>query len=245
MQDLNLLAILVVGICLASISRRTSDWASDAFDPTSMFMMSSTILQFNKAQSRVRSTFLCCFTPNSELLKDLLRHLETVLKAMLARFHVKTKCLSQLLHVTSTLYRKTKVNEEPSAGYIQPNIVSQAIFDTLADGLRMKVRVLPANLLSILEVGENQMPHFVTQSSQAIISNNIDSARPAAILPVSLWELADDGLNFLQQHTWSDTESEKDCEVSIAVANVVLQAALRNPDVILRYMVDQGGEVSD
>jgi hypothetical protein len=86
---------------------------------------------------------------------------------------------------------------------------------------------------------------FILTHPQAIASNDIDSARPAVVLPGSLWELADDGLNFLQQHTWSDTESEKDCEISIAVANVVLQAALRNPETILRPMVDQGGEVND
>jgi hypothetical protein len=78
-----------------------------------------------------------------------------MLRATLCRFHVTTKSLSQLLHVASTLQRKIQASgADTSTGQIQPNIISQVVFEILADGLRLKARVPAGTLASILEVGE-------------------------------------------------------------------------------------------
>jgi hypothetical protein len=77
--------------------------------------------------------------------------METVLRVALLRFHVNTQSLSRILHVTSTLHRRT-LSQHGQGGPDQTNTVAQVILEVLADGLRMKVRILPSTLNSILEV---------------------------------------------------------------------------------------------
>jgi hypothetical protein len=54
--------------------------------------------------------------------------------------------------------------------------------------------------------------------------------------------LADDGLQFLNNQPWTDPRSENDLHASVAVAKMVLDAADRDPDVMVRAM--EAGEVS-
>jgi hypothetical protein len=44
-----------------------------------------------------------------------------------------------------------------TVGQIQPNIIAQVIFETLSDGLKLKVRVPAGTLASILEVSTSSM----------------------------------------------------------------------------------------
>lgn len=77
--------------------------------------------------------------------------METVLRVALLRFHVSAQSLSRILDVTSTLHRRTLSQHGP-VGPDQTNIIAQVILEVLADGLRIKARVLPSTIESILEV---------------------------------------------------------------------------------------------
>jgi hypothetical protein len=48
----------------------------------------------------------------------------------------------------------------------------------------------------------------------------------------------DDGFFYLQNHTWSEVQSENDFTASVAVAKMILQAAEHKPDIILKQLAD-------
>jgi hypothetical protein len=50
--------------------------------------------------------------------------------------------------------------------------------------------------------------------------------------------LADDGFFFLQNHTWSEVQSENDFNASVVVAKMILRAAEQRPEVILKQLAD-------
>jgi hypothetical protein len=77
---------------------------------------------------------------------------ETVVRSALVRFHVSRYSLSRIIDVTSSLYRKTRTQNDSSMSQIQSNNISSAILEILVDGLRLKTRILPSTLTSILEV---------------------------------------------------------------------------------------------
>src|SRR5262245_55654053 len=52
--------------------------------------------------------------------------------------------------------------------------------------------------------------------------------------------LADDGFYFLQNYAWSDVQSEKDLDVSVAVAKMVLEAADHDPEIMIRTITEPG-----
>lgn len=70
----------------------------------------------------------------------------------LVRFRVDATAISRVLHVTSTLYRKNTAQNGVVNGVFQSNNITSTVLEILADGLRMKARVLPSTLISMLEV---------------------------------------------------------------------------------------------
>lgn len=142
-----------VGVALANIARRSSDWPI-SFDPAPMLLISATILQHNKIHSRVShlpTIVLNETTSKKYWYQELLSHVDAVLRAVLARFNVGTQCLSRVLHVTSTLFRKMQPRTA-TAGQLQHNAVAMTVFEILADGLRKEGRLTPSTVTCIIEV---------------------------------------------------------------------------------------------
>jgi len=174
----------------------------------------------------------------------MLSYTETVLRVALNRLSVKTTSLSRLLHVTSNLYRKAQPYNT-TAG--QSNAIVPAILEILADGLRMKARVLPSTLTSMLEVCCDKTVHVSSSASylanfyQAITTMVTPGfSAPATTHLNALLALVDNGLHFLQNHVWSDIEN--DFTASLAVGKMVLQAANHDPNIMSR-LSDHGQEV--
>lgn len=74
----------------------------------------------------------------------MLSYTDTVMRIALNRMNVNASCLSRLLHVTSSLFRKTEA--------AHANNLASVVFEVLADGLRLKARIMPATLTAMLEV---------------------------------------------------------------------------------------------
>ena len=78
----------------------------------------------------------------------MLTYVDAVLRVVLNRLDVNASCISRLLHVAASLYRRT----ESSGPHPSVNSIAVLVLEILADGLRMKARVLPSTLRSMLEV---------------------------------------------------------------------------------------------
>ena len=61
---------------------------------------------------------------------------------------------------------------------------------------------------------------------------------PALTSPGAFLSLAEDGFFFLQNHTWSEVQSENDFTASVAVAKMILQAAEQKSDIILKQLAE-------
>ena len=61
--------IVAVGACFNSIVRRAADGSMGTFDPSPLFLIISTLVESNKAHSRVRSILLPSFA--SEIITSL------------------------------------------------------------------------------------------------------------------------------------------------------------------------------
>ncbi|KAJ7582678.1 hypothetical protein C8J56DRAFT_1167735 [Mycena floridula] len=197
--------MMFVGQHLTLFARRASEWPPEAADdPSALLVIPSLLIQHNKAQSR-----------------EMLGYTETVLRVALNRLNVDAKSLSQLIHVTSTLYRKVP-SSEPG---VPQNIILQVVFEILGDALRLKARVLPTTLKAMIEsIVESDGP-----------------APPALTHPTQFAALADAGFYFLQNQTWSDVVSENDFSAALAVAKMQLKAILRDPSIMSR-IVDHTAE---
>lgn len=115
--------------------------------------MAATIVQHNKSQSVVRIFPFdwSLYALPQHTPKDLLLHTETLLRAALVRFDVGFETLNRLLHVTSTLYRRSKTLDLNGAE-TPTNLIATGILDVLSDALKGKVRVLPSTMTAILQV---------------------------------------------------------------------------------------------
>jgi hypothetical protein len=113
---------------------------------------------------------------------------------------------------------------------LQSNDIASVICHILADGLRQKIRILPSTLTSILEVSLTMLTsntHDFELEQAISMPENLSSVITSQILrdPV----LADSGVQFLQNHIWSDISSEDDLVASVAVAKFVLETVSRDP----------------
>jgi putative NIF3 family GTP cyclohydrolase 1 type 2 len=78
----------------------------------------------------------------------MLPYVDTVMRVVLNRLSISTKSLSRLIQATANLFRK----HQPSDSTPPVNNVVALIFEILSDGLRMKARISPSTLRSMLEV---------------------------------------------------------------------------------------------
>jgi len=115
---------------LTGFARKTADWTPDSFDPSPLLMLTCTLIQHNRSQSR-----------------DLLTYTETFARAALARFTISSASITRLFKITSSLYRKT---DRPDQG-LSSNHISLAILELLNDGLQGKARMSALTLKAILE----------------------------------------------------------------------------------------------
>jgi len=83
--------------------------------------------------------------------QELLLHTETLLRAALVRFEVLPGTLNRLLHVTSTMYRRSKTLDVNGAEF-PTNHIAMGVMDIISDFLKGKVRVLPLTVTAMLEV---------------------------------------------------------------------------------------------
>jgi len=74
--------------------------------------------------------------------------IDAMLRGVLLRLSVDVASLSRVIHVTTSLYRKT----HPGEGGNSSSPIILIIFEMLADALRLKARTLPGTLRAMLEV---------------------------------------------------------------------------------------------
>lgn len=154
--------------------------------------------------------------------------------------------MSRLLHVSSTLFRKVIQNRPapsgPTAGQVPQNIIALAVFEILGNGLRKEGRVTPLTVAALVDVSTLVLSFEIETDivcAQAItVPDSPGYTTPAQLFPELFLSLADDGFFFLQNHLWSEVQSENDFNASVAVARMILQAAEQNPDVMLRRVSD-------
>ena len=115
------------------------------FNPNPILSMATTILRNNKAHSR-----------------DFISYLEQYLQIALGRFEVQVQTLQDLLRVSSSLYKRAGLDQNPAtAGRRHANAIVNLMFDTLSEVLRGKGRANPVTLVSLVEV-RNVFRHLQT-----------------------------------------------------------------------------------
>ncbi|KAK0459777.1 uncharacterized protein EV420DRAFT_1620288 [Desarmillaria tabescens] len=177
-----------------------SEWASNAINPSPLLSIATILIQHNKSQSR-----------------DMLTYTDAILRITLTRLAVDKTCLSKLIQVTATLYRKTQ-----STDSVPSNAIIAVVLELLSDGLRMKVRVLPITLKAMLE---------------AVMTTEIGGhTTPAVLYHQQFASIADNGFHFLQNHVWTDVRSDSDYSASLTVGKFILQAATYDPSVMSRVI---------
>lgn len=152
----------MVGLSLANITRKTAEWSYGSFDASPLFLMASTLIQNNQAQSRVSLIPSTRTGPWVTLpVQELLLYLENVLRATLLRFYASPESLKRIFRVTSTLYKRYNAQNQNGGKVASPNSITDTMLEILSDGLRGKARVPSSTLSSILEVRIIQRPAFL------------------------------------------------------------------------------------
>ncbi|KAG6850997.1 hypothetical protein H0H93_004484 [Arthromyces matolae] len=173
-------------------SRRASEWSPEIISPEPILITLAVITSHNKALSR-----------------EILSYADTILRVLLSRSNVGTEGLSRLLQATSSPQRNS-ANDS--------NNVLNSLLEILCDGLKLKARILPSTLNSILEV---------------ISMFEAPSGFPYIISHLSLFrELVEPAIHFLQNHPWQDVE--KDFAASVAAAKLALQVSAEDLNMVNR-----------
>ncbi|KAJ7452375.1 hypothetical protein B0H11DRAFT_2327847, partial [Mycena galericulata] len=145
--------------------------------------------------------------------REMLVCTDTILRGILHRLGVDVSSLSRLLHVTASLYRRSHPGES-----VPTSPITLVIFDMLAETLRLKTRALPTTLRSMLETIGTPLDHTGTTA-------------PATIHLNLFMGLVDHAFYYLQNHMWTDIQSENDFHASLAVGKMILQAATYNGSI--------------
>lgn len=97
----------------------------------------------------MRRWFLFCCLRDTGILnkipKDMLPYVETVLRVALNRLHVSKSSLTRLVHVSSSQRFKTQE-------FVSTMDAINVLYDVLSDGFRMKTKMVPSTLMSLIEV---------------------------------------------------------------------------------------------
>jgi len=97
----------------------------------------------------MRRWFCFCCLLNIGILnkksQDLLPYVETVLRVALNRLHVSKSSLTRLVHVSNSQRSKTRE-------FVSTMDTISVLYDVLLDGFRMKTKMVPSTLMSLIEV---------------------------------------------------------------------------------------------
>lgn len=141
-----------MGLSLTNIAYKVAEWPVDAFDASSLLTMIATLIQNNKAYSRV------CYSSRSidvatNISQDFLVHATTVMRLIITRCKASSPALSKLLQVTSELYRRA----DRSAGGPVLNQIASTFADGLSGMLLGRSKPLPSTLAVAIEVCRTQL----------------------------------------------------------------------------------------
>ncbi|CAA7271679.1 unnamed protein product [Cyclocybe aegerita] len=115
-----------VGQQLTQMARRMSDGSTEGVDPSPLILIPVVLIQNNKKHT-----------------KELLPYIDTVLRVALNRLTVSTSCLTSLI---KALPRQKA--QESTPGVLD---LVAVLFELLHDGLRMKTKMLPATVNSLVD----------------------------------------------------------------------------------------------
>ncbi|KAJ3516626.1 hypothetical protein NLJ89_g1005 [Agrocybe chaxingu] len=176
-----------VGQQLTQMARRMSDGSTEGIDPSPLILIPVVLIQNNKKHT-----------------KELLPYVDTVLRVALNRLSVSTFCLTSLIKALPR--QKT---QEPVPGVLD---LVAVLFELLLDGLRMKTKMLPATINSLID-SLISMELYTSPPPPAITHGNI------------LRNLTDDAFMFLQNHAWHEENIDNDFRAVMSTGRLVLQAA--------------------
>ncbi|KXN89237.1 Protein kinase C delta type [Leucoagaricus sp. SymC.cos] len=184
---------------ITQCAQRMSDGSGTSVDASPLFEIPASLIQFNKPTS-----------------KDMLGHLDTLVRIVLMRLRVDSKSITQLLVATASLRRRNQPQDLTSV----VNTIIPTTFEILNDGLRLKTRLQASTLQSILEVLTNaQITPGVT---------------PATLHSQLFVSLVDGGFYWLDCYLWSEGQTEQDFHASLAVAKMIFQAMSYDVSVLQR-----------
>ncbi|KDR81629.1 hypothetical protein GALMADRAFT_239698 [Galerina marginata CBS 339.88] len=186
-QGYSLELIVFTGQHLTHLVRRMSDGTIQGADPSPLIMISVVLMQNNK-----------------KLVKELLPYVDTVLRVALNRLQVDLSSLNRLIKVAST-YRPRVQDTAPGT----VDIIS-VLFEILVDAIRMKTKMLPLTIKSLIE--------------SLIENENSDSIPPSTTHGQLFRNMMDDAYNFLQNYAWHEENIEHDFQAVMATARLLLQA---------------------
>lgn len=123
-----------------------SDGTITGADSSPLITISVVVLQHHPVYTKV--ILFCCLHDAGILNKfpqDLFPYVETVLRVALNRLHVSKSSLTRLVHVSSS--QRFKAQQ-----LVSTMDTVNVLYDVLLDGFRMKTKMVPSTLVSLIEV---------------------------------------------------------------------------------------------
>uniref|UniRef100_A0A8H8CNC3 Phorbol-ester/DAG-type domain-containing protein n=1 Tax=Psilocybe cubensis TaxID=181762 RepID=A0A8H8CNC3_PSICU len=193
--------LIFTGQHLTHLVRRLSDGTIEGADPAPILSMSATLLRSNKKHS-----------------KDLLPYIETVVRAVSNRLHVKVSSLTILIQAAILSRPKNTENN----GTLD---IVALLFEILLDGFRMKTKILPLTIKSLIEC--------LTTSEDA------NTLPPSSTHSLLFRNLADDAFLFLQNSAWHDESIDPDFQAAVATGRLLLSIGNQDPSILHRFIDQQ------
>ncbi|KAI0273752.1 hypothetical protein BC834DRAFT_227074 [Gloeopeniophorella convolvens] len=200
------------GLCLTNVVRRTAEWSPDTFDPSPLLLIISTLIANNQGQAR-----------------DFLVHVDTILRAVLIRFHISQASFVRLLDIGKGFHLRLKKQVTSVDRRLEQNRIISTILEIIGDALRRKSRVFPSTLTAMIE---------------AIIQTSVGAADYEKDLDSSLAKLGADGVSYLQSHTQQGGNAEIEVNTSLAAAKLVLHGSEFDVELIPQLLSEQSVERS-
>jgi hypothetical protein len=170
-------------------------------------------------------------------------YLETILRAVLVRFHVSRQCLIRVLNVTTSAYRRTKsqssANEQGSLNHI-----TIAFLEILSEGLRRRARISSLTITAMVEVRSHTLTYNGGQVWLTAIQAVMAIFRQISEYEVEGTRLAEDSVAYLQSLGIPDVNVEAEFNAILAVSKLLLRFGKQNTDWLHRLVLGQSIDVS-
>jgi hypothetical protein len=170
--------------------------------------------------------------------QELLLHTETLLRAALVRFEVHFDTLNRLLHVTSTMYRRS-TTANINGAEVPTNHLAMGVLDVLSDSLKGKVRALPSTMTAMLEVCDlfSTSILLTVSLSKVVVSLHDDqnSYLPTAII----LRACSDAVSYLSSPIYRETYGQVEFAASLAVVDLVLYASMHVDTFLMQSLVGE------